>query len=136
MAHVLFGGTTAVVAIDPNITAPYFVDALFVDATFDDATVETPAITTEATLFDEPMPIPSVTEPAYLIEVETARRPGRLIAVRVTLDDAMYVAESIHPGVGEVTIREVALPCDADTFCASTSRTWSRGPEGGFRLRP
>ena len=77
-------------------------------------------------------------QPAVIdqIEVETARRPGRLIAVRVTLDDAMYVAESIHPGVGEVTIREVALPCDADTFCASTSRTWSRGPEGGFRLRP
>ena len=132
MAHVLFGGTTAVVAIDPSITTPFAVDP----ALFDEETVEVPAITAEATLFDEPLPIGCVTEPAYLIEVETAGRAPRLIAVRATLDDAKYVAESIHPVVGDVTIREIDLPCDAATFCANASRTWKRAPNGGFRVRP
>lgn len=136
MAHVLFGNTTAVVAIDPDQTTPFAADPTLLFDVDDGETTETPALTAEQTLFDEPLPVPSVAEPVYLIEVRAARGTPRLLAVRDVLEDAIHVAESVHPSVADVVIREVALPCDAQSFFAPAKRTWSRAPDGTWSLTP
>lgn len=118
MAYVLFGNTTTTVpAFDPTITVPF--DEL--------ATLETP-------LFDEPLPVPSIGEPAYLVEARGSSLPPRLIAVRETLEDAKHVAESVHPAAADVAIHEVQLPCDAETFTRSMIRSWHRQPDGTWVL--
>jgi hypothetical protein len=129
MAHVLFDNTTAIVAIDPSLDA----DATAQFAVTEDCqTEQTPALTLEQTLFDEPAPIPQVSEPAYLIEVRPPHGAPRLLAVRDMLDEAVRVAAGVHPGVADVTIREVPLPCDAASLIAamSESRSWTRAPNG------
>lgn len=129
MAHVLFEQTTAIVPIDPSLDA----DATAQFAVFEDsATEQTPALTVEQTLFDEPLPIPAVSEPAYLIEVRGGRATPKLLAVRDSLDEAVRVATTVHPSVADVVIHEVPLPCDAAALIAAMaeSRSWSRAPNG------
>jgi len=125
MAHVLFEQTTAVVSIDPSLDA----DATAQFAVLEEQpTEQTPALTVEQTLFDEPMPLPKVIEPAYLIEVRPVHGMPRLFAVRDTLDDAIRIAAGVHPGIADVIIREVPLPCDV--IALTESRSWSRAPNG------
>jgi hypothetical protein len=110
-----------------------------------DRTDEIEAITTEISLlaqteqiraFDEPAPLPEALEgePAYLLEVRAPRRAPSLYAVRTTLVEACLVAESIHPSVADVVIREVRLPCDAESLVRlmAEMRAWSRDPDGAW----
>lgn len=129
MAHVLFGNATPVQPFDPDTTTPFDADITALFGLEEQITLETP-------VFDEPLPIPAVVEPAYLVEVQSARRSPRILAVRESLEDAKHVAESVHPAAGDVSIHEVQLPCDAATFVANLSRTWTRMPGGEWILRP
>ncbi len=124
MAHVLFENTTAIVHLDPDATAQFAVE--------DDPTEQTPALTLEQPIFDEPAPIPAYTEPAYLVEVRAPHGTPRLLAVRDSLDEAARIASGIHPGVADVVIHEVPLPCDAASLVAAMqqNRSWSRAPDG------
>jgi len=110
-----------------------------------DQTEEIEAVTSEFSLyaetqqiraFDEPAPLPQTLEgePAYLVEVRAPRRSPSLYAVRSTLVDACLVAEAIHPSVADVVIREVRLPCDAESLVRlmSEMRAWSRDPDGAW----
>jgi hypothetical protein len=129
MAHVLFDNTTAIVNIDPALDGG--ATAQF-DVLEEQATEQTPALTVEQPLFDEPTPLPTVSEPTYLIEVRSVRGAPKLLAVRDTLDEAIRVAAGVHPSVGDVVIHEVPLPCDAASLLAAMteSRSWSRAPNG------
>jgi hypothetical protein len=103
------------------------------DAHVGDATLESPAMTAEMTLFDEPLPLPPPLEgePVYLVEVQE-RGTTRLLAARSTLEDAVRVAGGVHPAIADVTIRELPLPCDAETLARAMAslRTWTRTPDG------
>lgn len=98
------------------------------------ATEEMPAVTVEQTLFDQPIPVPRALhgEPAYLVEVRVVGRAPSLLAVRAALEDAFHIAASVHPGVGDVTIHELPLPCDAETLVRTYGRhrRWTRDERG------
>lgn len=140
MAHVLFDNTTVVFAVDPSLglsdadATAQFAALDICRASEDNATEQTPAVTLEQTLFDEPLPLPAASEPAYLVEVRGPRTAPKLLAVRETLDDALRVASGVHPGVADVVIHEVPLPCDAGALLAAMTdrRSWSRAPNGAW----
>lgn len=94
------------------------------------------AITRETPAFFEPTPLPSPLEgdPAYLVEVRTARRPPALFAIRATLEEARAVADAVHVSVADVVIREVPLPCDAESLVRvlGSLRSWSRDAAGSW----
>jgi hypothetical protein len=96
--------------------------------------------TVEQAIFDEPLPLPppSHGDPAYFVEVRRPRGTPSLLAVRTTLDEAVDVAASVHPGIADVIIRELALPCDAESLlhAATGARTWSREPNGRWVPAP
>jgi hypothetical protein len=104
------------------------------DSLAHDHTEEIPALTCELPHFAAPTPLPQplAGEPGYLVEVRSARRPPMLLAIRTTLVDACLVAEAVHPGVADVVIREVPLPCDAESLVKlmAEMRTWSRDASG------
>lgn len=102
-------------AIDPDHTAPLSFDA----RDLEDSTARVPV---------EPLDVPFRPTPAYLIEVRRPRAAPTLLAIRATLADAQSVAEGVHPGVAEVVIHEVPLPCDAATLARRMGdlRTWTR----------
>lgn len=105
MAHVLFGDTTKIVAIDPDITTPFDPTELLNEQ----PTEETPALAC-----------------AYLVEAR-----ARLLAIRDTFDDARLVAQS-YAHLGAIRIREIPLPCDVTAFAASHHRTWERCDDGSW----
>ncbi len=113
-------------ASDPDVTATFAVS--------DDPTEQMAALTVEQTLFDQPMPLPPSEhgEPAYFVEVRRPRGTSSLLAVRNTLDEAVFIAGSVHPSVADVLIRELSLPCDAEAMlrAATSARTWCREPTG------
>jgi len=117
---------------DPDVTATFAVPE------GEQSTEQMPALTVEQTLFDEPMPLPpeSHGDPAYFVEVRRVSDgllgTPSLLAVRTTLDEAVNVAAAVHPSVADVLIRELALPCDAESLlrAATSARTWSREPNG------
>jgi hypothetical protein len=83
-------------------------------------------------------------ERAYLVEVHPPRLAPCIFAVRRSLPEARTVADSVHPAVADVLIRELLLPCDATTLehALTELRTWSRDAAGvwspaidGFALR-
>jgi hypothetical protein len=80
----------------------------------------------------QPLPEPLEGERAYLVEVHAPRREPGLLAVRRSLLEARIVADSVHPGVADVCIRELLLPCDVATSMRALSdlRTWSRDAAG------
>lgn len=92
------------------------------------------ASTLEQPVFEEPMPLPAplTGEPIYLVEVRPPHGEPSLLAARTTLDDAMHIAEGVHPSVADVTIRELPLPCDAASLARAIAslRSWSRDPSG------
>jgi hypothetical protein len=100
----------------------------------DDPTEQMAALTLEQPLFDEPLPMPSsrLGEPAYFVEVRGPNQTATLLAVRASLDEAVFLAAGVHPCVADVTIRELALPCDAGSVLrpAAHARSWSRAPSG------
>lgn len=137
MAHVLFGNTTVVPAFDPNITTPFDADATAFFGLEEQATVETPMFDNSVRAsHDEPITVPTVTEPAYLVEVHSDARSPRLLAVRETLADAKYVADNVHPATADIVIHQVQLPCDALTFVSNVSRSWRRMPNGEWVVTP
>jgi hypothetical protein len=79
-----------------------------------------------------PLPPPLEGERAYLVEVQAPRRPPGLLAIRSSLEGARAAAESVHPGVADVVIRELLLPCDAASLMRALAelRTWSRDAAG------
>lgn len=86
---------------------------------------------TEETTAERAVPglgLPRRSTPAYLVEVRRPRTPPTLFAIRATLADAQAAAEAVHPGVAEVVIHEVPLPCDAATLARRLGdlRTWTR----------
>lgn len=111
---------------DPDATATFPVS--------EEPTEQMEALTVEQTLFDEPMPLPvsAHAEPAFFVEVRRPRGTACLLAVRNTLDEAVFVAGSVHPSVADVLIRELPLPCDPEAMlhAARVARTWSREPNG------
>lgn len=126
--------TNLTLAGDGDTTTMVLVREADLFATNDDAaTLETEAITVEV----EPVRIAAVPralegEPAYLVEIHRPRRASTLLAVRATLEDARLVAESVHPAVAEVVVRELPLPCDSETLLRAlgASRLWSRDAQG------
>lgn len=113
--------------LDPDVTATFAIEG-------EQPTEQMEALTVEQTLFDEPMPLPPAShgDPAYLVEVRRPRGTPSLLAVRTTLEDAFDIAASVHPSVADVIIRELSLPCDAESLvrAASGARSWSREPNG------
>ena len=79
-----------------------------------------------------PLPPPLEGERAYLVEVHAPRRPPGLLAVRRSLQEASDVANAVHPGVADVTIRELLLPCDEASLLRALGelRTWTRDAAG------
>ena len=75
--------------------------------------------------------MPTRATPAYLVEVRRPRAAPTLFAIRPTLDDAMLAAEGVHPGLAEVVIHEIPLPCDAETLARRMGglRSWTRDGE-------
>lgn len=124
MAHVLFENTTAIVSLDPDATAQFAYE--------DHPTEQTPALTLEQPIFNEPAPIPVISEPAYLVEVRAPHGSPRLLAVRGTVEEAAHIASGVHPSVADVVIHEVPLPCDAASLIAAMqqNRSWTRTPDG------
>lgn len=107
---------------DPDRTAPHETLCPAHDAEGD---------RTEETTAERAVPglgLPRRATPAYLVEVRRPRTPPTLFAVRATLADAKAAAEVVHPGVAEVVIHEVPLPCDAATLARRLGdlRTWTR----------
>ncbi len=98
------------------------------------------ASTLEQPVFDEPLPLPAPLcgDPIYLVEVRPPHGEASLLAARTTLDDAMRIADSVHPSVADVTIRELPLPCDAASLARAIAslRSWSRAPNGAWTPDP
>ncbi len=108
---------------DTTLTEPTFDPDRTAPVAFDPPDQDTTArIPVES--FDAPLRL----SPAYLIEVRRPRAAPTLLAIRSTLADAQSVAEGVHPGVAEVVIHEVPLPCDAATLARRMGdlRTWTR----------
>ena len=101
---------------------------------YDDVTEQTTTATFEgpSPFGLRPLPPPLEGERAYLVEVHAPRRPPGLLAIRRTLQEASGVANDVHPGVADVTIRELQLPCDATSLMRALAelRTWTRDAAG------
>lgn len=101
----------------------------------DGATIETDAITAEMSP-PEMRALPSALEgtPAYLVEVHAPRKLPCLMAVLATLEEARLVAESVHPAIADVVVRELPLPCDATSLVRAmgTCRSWTRDGRGAW----
>ncbi|MGZ3453202.1 MAG: hypothetical protein ACXVEF_26605 [Polyangiales bacterium] len=117
--------------MDADITATFAIDET-------ESTEQIPALTVEQTLFDQPLPIPPPMqgEPAYLVEVRPPHRAPSLLAIRTTLHDAISIATTVHPAFADVTIRELALPCDAESLARAVARqrVWNRTADGQWFL--
>jgi hypothetical protein len=117
--------------LDPDQTATFEADGSATEQT-EALAFESPTL--EASVFEEPFPLPPPLhgEPAYLVEVRPANRPPTLLAVRATLEDAQTLAATVHPAVADVTIRELPLPCDALSLAraAAMQRVWCRSADG------
>lgn len=116
---------------DPDRTAPHTVSDTLADPTLDLDGTSLDADRTEETTAERAVPglgLPRVATPAYLVEVRRPRTPPTLFAIRATLVDAQTAAAAVHPGVAEVVIHEVPLPCDAATLARRLGdlRTWTR----------
>ena len=94
------------------------------------------ALTAELSAFEAPAPLaePLSGEPAYLVEARPPAGGAMLVAVRASLLDALVAAGAVHPGVADVVVREMPLPCDADSLVRvmGAMRTWSRAPDGSW----
>ncbi|GAC1351738.1 MAG: hypothetical protein NVS3B20_10860 [Polyangiales bacterium] len=72
-------------------------------------------------------------EPAYLIELHAPKR-SCLWAIRLTLRAAYALAGTIPVTFAEVTIREVTLPCDAESLfrVLAEARVFHRNRAGAW----
>jgi len=126
----LFGdGTTTtmmIVCAADDVTTHPFED--------DGSTLETEAITVEVPPIVPDLPAALEGEPAYMVEIHPSRGAPTLLAIRATLEEARLVAEAVHPAIAEVVIREMPLPCDADSLVRvlTDSRLWSRDESGAW----
>lgn len=94
------------------------------------------ALTAELSAIEAPAPLaePLSGEPAYLVEARPPFAGALLVAVRATLLEAVAAAGAVHPGVADVVVREMPLPCDAESLVRvmGAMRTWSREPDGSW----
>jgi hypothetical protein len=92
------------------------------------------ALTAEIEAYEAPTPLaePLTGAPAYLVEACPASGQALLVAVRATLRDALAAADAVHPGVADVVVRELPLPCDASSLLRAmgTMRAWTREADG------
>lgn len=92
------------------------------------------ALTAEIEAFAAPTPLaaPLTGEPAYLVEARPASGTALLVAVRASLREAVRAADGVHPGVADVVVREMPLPCDADSLVRvmGSMRSWTREADG------
>jgi hypothetical protein len=134
---------TATLTVPPTHTERLAADAYLAQRTswtsvHEDDVLTEPcmALTIELNAFDAPAPLaePLSGDPAYLVEARPPAGGALLVAVRATLHEAVAAAGTVHPGVADVVVREMPLPCDAESLVRvmGAMRTWSREPDGSW----